>query len=114
MIQELGKHIRDLRNRKGIGLNEFAKELDVSAGYLSNLETGKSKTITFDVLEKIQNELNILPLESRSPYTHRMKRIEYQLSELEKKNPIYSEFILHNMESSIEWFKQQESHKSKK
>ena len=30
MIQELGKKVRELRVRKGIGLNEFAKELSVS------------------------------------------------------------------------------------
>ncbi|CAH0169722.1 helix-turn-helix domain-containing protein [Peribacillus simplex] len=106
MLEHLGQQIRQLRVRKGKGLNEFAKELHVSAGYLSNLETGKSDTIKLDILEKIQEELKVLPIDSTSSFSQRMKRIEQHITELEKKDPLYAEFLLHNIENSIEWFKE--------
>ncbi|RFU71450.1 XRE family transcriptional regulator [Peribacillus saganii] len=105
MLQHLGQQIRQLRTQKGKGLNEFAKELHVSAGYLSNLETGKSETIKLDVLEKIQEELKILPVETDSSFSQRFRRIEQNVAELEKKDPIYAEFLIQNIENSIEWFK---------
>lgn len=108
MLLQLGKQIRELRERKGIGLNEFAKELHVSSGYLSNLETGKSETIRLDVLEKIQTELHVLPLETTSVFSQRFKRIEQQIADLERIDPIFTEFLVHNLESSIDWFKKQE------
>ncbi|MCM3167925.1 helix-turn-helix domain-containing protein [Peribacillus frigoritolerans] len=106
MLEHLGQQIRQLRVRKGKGLNEFAKELHVSAGYLSNLETGKSETIKLDILEKIQEELKVLPIDSMSSFSQRMKRIEQDITELEKKDPLYAEFLLQNIENSIEWFKE--------
>lgn len=106
MLEHLGQQIRQLRVRKGKGLNEFAKELHVSAGYLSNLETGKSDTIKLDILEKIQEELKVLPIDSTSSFSQRMKRIEQHIIELEKKDPLYAEFLLQNIENSIEWFKE--------
>ncbi|MFS0783226.1 helix-turn-helix domain-containing protein [Bacillus sp. 1P06AnD] len=107
MLQHFGQQIRDLRKRRGIGLNEFAKELQVSSGYLSNLETGKSETIKFNVLEKIQDELQVLPLETSSSYSVRLQRIEQQIAELEKEDPLYTEFLIQNLEHSIEWYKNQ-------
>ncbi|MFJ7858944.1 helix-turn-helix domain-containing protein [Peribacillus sp. NPDC097206] len=104
MLEHLGQQIRQLRERKGKGLNEFAKELNVSAGYLSNLETGKSDTIKLDVLEKIHKVLNVLPIDSTSSFSQRMNRIEQQIIELEKINPLYVEFLLQNIETSIDWF----------
>lgn len=88
MLEHLGQQIRQLRVRKGKGLNEFAKELHVSAGYLSNLETGKSETIKLDILEKIQEELKVLPIDSTSSFSQRMKRIEQHITELEKRSTI--------------------------
>lgn len=88
MIQQLGQQIRQLRKRKGIGLNEFAKELEVPTGYLSNLETGKSDTIKLDVLERIQGELKILPLVTfQTSYSQRIARIEQNIVELEHIDP---------------------------
>ena len=104
MLEHLGQQIRQLRVRKGKGLNEFAKELHVSAGYLSNLETGKSDTIKLEVLEKIQKELNVLPTDSTSAFSQRLNRIEQQIIELEKTDSLYAEFLLQNIETSIDWF----------
>ncbi|MGE7604018.1 helix-turn-helix domain-containing protein [Peribacillus sp. NPDC097675] len=104
-LENLGQQIRQLREKKGKGLNEFAKELNVSAGYLSNLETGKSDTIKLTILEKIQEYLKVLPIDSTSNVSQRINRIEQHIKDLEKKDPLYAEFLLQNVESSIEWFK---------
>ncbi|MCC2485916.1 helix-turn-helix domain-containing protein, partial [Bacillus pacificus] len=39
MITQLGQTIRNLRKQKGISLQNFAEQIEVSPGYLSNLET---------------------------------------------------------------------------
>lgn len=106
MLQNLGQQIRQLREKKGKGLNEFAKELNVSAGYLHNLETGKSDNIKLDVLERIQDELKVLPLDTTSLISHRLKRIEQNLCEIEKTDSPFAEFLIHNLETSIEWVKE--------
>lgn len=106
MLKHLGQQIRQLRERKGKSLNEFAKELNVSAGYLSNLETGKSDNIKLDVLEKIQEELKVLPMDTTSSFSVRLRRIEQNLAELDKIDPLYAEFLIQNIETSIEWIKE--------
>jgi len=57
MLNNFGKRIRFLREQKGISLNEFAKKLIVSSGYLSNLETGKTETIPLSLLKNCKRNL---------------------------------------------------------
>jgi transcriptional regulator with XRE-family HTH domain len=46
--KKLGARIRGCREKKGIGVNELARLLEVSRGYLSQIETGvKFPTIPF-------------------------------------------------------------------
>lgn len=104
MLDQFGKQIRDLRERKGKTLNEFAKELSVSSGYLSNLETGKSDTIKLQVFERLQNELNVLPLSSTSYLSSRLQQLEEKLVELERKDPKAADYLLNSFESGIDWF----------
>ena len=106
MLKHLGQEVRQLREQKGKTLNEFAKELNVSTGYLSNLETGKSDNIKLVVLEKIQEELKVLPLDITSSFSLRLRRIEQNLAELDKTDPFYAEFLIQNIETSIEWIKE--------
>ena len=40
--KNFGKTIAQLRARKRLGLREFARELDISAMHISNIEKGKS------------------------------------------------------------------------
>ncbi|MFB7138912.1 helix-turn-helix domain-containing protein [Gottfriedia sp. NPDC056225] len=104
MMQELGKKVRELRLRKGIGLNEFAKELSVSPGYLSNLETGKSDTVKLVLLEKLQEELQLIPIETSSCFTERLQRIQQQVAQLEEVNQVEAEFLVQQIENGLEYF----------
>ena len=54
----LGEYIRDIRERKGITLNAFAKHLEVSSGNVSEWET-KGKIPRPDVLKKIAEYFEI-------------------------------------------------------
>jgi len=113
MLNEIGFVIRKLRIQKGIGLNDFANILDVSAGYLSNLETGKTDTILLSVLDKIQKELNIFPIESLSKmetdseFEYRVNRANSLLIQLHDKNKKQSEYLLTTIEQGIEVFNEE-------
>lgn len=105
MFQNLGQQIRLLRERKGITLNAFAKELGVSTGYLSQLETGKTENISLKVLEKLQGELSILSLEKLDDETsYRFERIQQQYNTLLKNNPDAAEYLLSTFENGLDYF----------
>ena len=40
-MKKLGMHIRELRERKDLSLREFAKALDLSAAFVSDVELGR-------------------------------------------------------------------------
>ncbi len=50
---EFGVKLRELRNAKGYGLRDFAKEINLSASYLSNIERGVVPPPSAEVVEKI-------------------------------------------------------------
>ncbi|MCM3768385.1 helix-turn-helix domain-containing protein [Neobacillus niacini] len=106
MLENLGEKIRELRIQKGIGLNEFAKILEISPGYLSQLETGKTENINFTLLQRLQEELALLPLnlEKNDDATARLNRAIQQVKILQKVDEETAEFLIHNLETSIEWF----------
>jgi transcriptional regulator with XRE-family HTH domain len=110
MFQDIGQRIRIIRSQKGIGLNEFAKELGVSAGYLSNLENGKTETIELSLLEKLQEELALLPLPSDSEavdeWNFRLQRAASQLQELAQHDSHSAHYLLESLERGIDWFSQ--------
>ncbi|RTQ88229.1 helix-turn-helix domain-containing protein [Lysinibacillus telephonicus] len=104
MLQNLGSRIRTLRTNKGISLNAFAEKLDVSPGYLSNLETGKTDTIQLSLLEKLQNELYVLPLKAGTSdeLESRLNHAMEQLRKLEKLNPDAAQYLLNTFERGLE------------
>ncbi|WHY93086.1 helix-turn-helix transcriptional regulator [Neobacillus cucumis] len=108
MLQNVGQRIRTIRMQKGISLNEFAKRLNVSSGYLSNLETGKTETIPLSLLETLQKELMILPVESGekvlSETSLRLNRATKELALLENQNPEAAEYLVSSLEHGINWF----------
>ncbi|WP_246058592.1 helix-turn-helix domain-containing protein [Paenibacillus illinoisensis] len=103
----MGQQIRQIRQQKGIRLNEFANEIGVSPAYLSNLETGKTQTIQFEVLSKLQKEhkLNIDESDSEAdPLVWRVVRISEMLLELSSKNPIAADYFMKMVEEGSELF----------
>jgi transcriptional regulator with XRE-family HTH domain len=55
---EFGYKMRLLRNEKGLGLREFAKLIDMSASYLSNIERGSVPPPTADKVKIIADALD--------------------------------------------------------
>jgi len=109
MLNQLGSLIRTSRKQKGISLNEFAERLGVSAGYLSNLETGKTVTINLSLLEKLQEELNLLPIKeideaNNDEFRYRIEKVFELLIQLNQKNPNEAEYLLSFVEKGIELF----------
>ncbi|MBJ8018186.1 helix-turn-helix domain-containing protein [Bacillus cereus group sp. N34] len=105
MISELGKHIRTLRNQKGIGLNIFAKQLGVSPAYLSNLETGKTDTIQLSLLQKLQDELHLITMDNFSliqdETKYRIARASTLLQILIQQNEAFGYYLLETLEKGI-------------
>ncbi|MEH7181102.1 helix-turn-helix domain-containing protein [Neobacillus vireti] len=110
MLRDIGQKIRQLRTQKGIGLNAFADRLGVSAGYLSNLENGKTDTIQLTLLEKIQDELSIFPneiiesLDTDDPVNLRLKHIDSLLRRLHNENPKQADYLMTMVENGIDVF----------
>jgi transcriptional regulator with XRE-family HTH domain len=108
MLEHIGQRIRTLRKQKGISLNAFAERLNVSPAYLSNLETGKTDTIQLSLLEKLQEELSLLPVEtthsSDSEFDIRIQHVMRQLKELEQKHPEIADYLLSTLERGVHLF----------
>lgn len=111
-MSQFGQQIRQIRQQKGFGLNEFAKELGVSPAYLSNLETGKTQTIQLEVLSKLQQglHLNVDELDSKAnPVIRRAERVSELLLELHKTNPVAANYFMMLVEQGVEMFPLQSS-----
>lgn len=104
----MGERIRILRKQKGIGLNAFAAQLNISPAYLSNLETGKTDTIQLSLLEKLQGELSLLPFQdvqaSQNELDIRLQQAVQNLKEIEKEQPKVVEYLLSNLERGLTFF----------
>jgi transcriptional regulator with XRE-family HTH domain len=61
MFKSVGAKLREYRLNKGIGLNQMAEKVGVSPGFLSNFETGKSSSISVNVLDDLISILEISP-----------------------------------------------------
>jgi transcriptional regulator with XRE-family HTH domain len=106
-VQDLGKRIRMIREKKGFTVKEFAQKIGVSAGYLSNLETGKTDNIKMEVLEKIQKELLIfttVPPDQEDKGSFRMNRAMEQYKRLSSKDAKTAEYLLTTFENGLEYF----------
>ncbi|MBP0723937.1 helix-turn-helix transcriptional regulator [Bacillus sp. RG28] len=101
MLLDLGEKIRELRLKKGYGLNEFAKILNISPSYLSQLETKKTENISFPLLQRLQEELALLPLNLSED--SRFSRVFQQMELLKKFDEESYEFVLFSLESNIKW-----------
>lgn len=59
MISELGLNIRKIREIRKISAYELAKRANVGSSTISQIETGKRKTLKGDTLSKIAAALNV-------------------------------------------------------
>ena len=60
-IDTLGLLIRGARLSLGYGLRQLAKKLDISAPYLSQIETGRFKSVSEELIVAIAKELCLNP-----------------------------------------------------
>ncbi|HGP3672362.1 helix-turn-helix domain-containing protein [Bacillus cereus group sp. MYBK245-2] len=110
MLQHLGQTIRTLRKHKGITLNDLAATLHVSPGYLSNLETMKTDTVSLTFLEQIQEELNLFPAltqETDSPnheLDFRLQRLCQVLQKTHDENPELADYFIAHVEKGLELY----------
>lgn len=106
-MSSFGQQLRQIRQQKGIALNDFAKELGVSPVYLSNLETGKTQTIQLELLSRLQHEL---PMEADEEddvddwTSARIDRIALMLKELHCADKEAAEYWMGMVEQGIEMF----------
>jgi len=106
MLANLGQSIRQLRKEKGISLNEFAERLEVSPGYLSNLETGKTDTISLTLLSELNEMLCLIPVDldpNLPPHEldFRLNRMCLLLKNLYDTNQQLAEFFISHIETGI-------------
>ncbi|MBU8852759.1 MULTISPECIES: helix-turn-helix domain-containing protein [Priestia] len=110
MLTNIGEKIRILRKQKGLGLNELAAQLECSRSYLANLETGKTDTIQFSFLDKLQEELNLFPEEliqnfmEENEFDLKLKKMNQLLKELELKHPEQAHYFVSIVEQGVNLF----------
>jgi transcriptional regulator with XRE-family HTH domain len=84
-MKTLGERIRELRERNDLSLREFAKKINLSAPFVSDIELGR-RFPSDDVLEKIAKTLGVATEELRA-YDTRVPVSE--LKKLVQSHPAY-------------------------
>ncbi|PGA29536.1 transcriptional regulator [Bacillus thuringiensis] len=112
MIQNLGQTIRNLRKQKGISLQAFAEKIEVSPGYLSNLETQKTDTISLTLLAKLNAEFDLFPSLNHTNSPHhelhfRLDRMCGLLKTLHDTNPELANYFISHVEQGLILFQKE-------
>ncbi|WP_369902410.1 helix-turn-helix domain-containing protein [Bacillus manliponensis] len=113
MLQNIGRTIRTLRKHKGITLNDFAEKLNVSPGYLSNLETMKTDTVSLSFLQQVQEELNLFPaLTQETDSSHhelhfRLQRLCQLLQDVHDTNPELANYFISHAEKGLQLYQKE-------
>lgn len=55
----IGNIIRNKRKEKNMTTAELSKKVNVSPGFINNLENGKTKLLDYEFISKLSNELDI-------------------------------------------------------
>lgn len=74
----LGDKIRQLRDDQGLGLREFARKVDISAAFLSDIEQGRrypSDGVLADIAQKLGVKVSELEKHDSRPPIEQLKRI---------------------------------------
>lgn len=114
-MQHFGQKIRTIREQKDIGLNQMAARLNVSSGYLSNLERGKTEKIFLWLIPKLESELklslaelidsetvSVADGEEFNEFNYRVKRCIDQLMGLQSTDPDLAGYLLTLVEQGLE------------
>ena len=112
MIQNLGQTIRNLRKQKGISLQTFAEQIEVSPGYLSNLETQKTDTISLTLLSKLNEEFDLFPSLNHTNSPHhelhfRLDRMCELLKTLHDTTPELAHYFISHIEQGLILFQKE-------
>jgi transcriptional regulator with XRE-family HTH domain len=106
MRQEIGQRVRFIRKNKGYSLEEYADEFGVSKAYMSKIESGKSKSIYFEMLEKLQKELHlfpdVLPDKENDKSSFRITHVISRYNELLATDEKGAEYLLTTFEKGLE------------
>ncbi|RNA68797.1 helix-turn-helix domain-containing protein [Alteribacter keqinensis] len=104
---DFGDKIRTLRKDNGYGLNEFAKEIGVSAGYL----TGKTSTINIDTLKVLDEKLGLFQhdalFDPSSPFDLKLGRLVGEVKQLHQDQPNAAEYVINNLQIAIQFVRSQ-------
>ncbi|PWW30567.1 transcriptional regulator [Cytobacillus oceanisediminis] len=108
MKMDIGQQIRLLRKNQGLSIQEFAKTMNVSVGYLSNLETGKAETIPLSFLKKLQTDFSFFPAEQNGtlndPFSLRLQQLNKMLITLQESHPEVADYYMNHLERGIPLF----------
>lgn len=82
MNDSFGGYLMKLRQSKKMSIRKLAMKSGVSAGYISNIETGKRNTPTPDSIKKLSQSLNVTYEEMmiQAGYMREQKDAVYELS----------------------------------
>lgn len=80
---EIGAAIRIARGLLGFGLREFAKSIDVSPGYMSSLERGKTVAPSEETIQRIAEALR----RDTDEFMALARRIPSDVKEIIKNDP---------------------------
>ena len=96
-MKTLGERIRELREQKDISLREFAKKLDISAAFLSDVELNR-RFPSEEVLAKIAKHLNE-PVEDLKAFDTRAPMEE--LKRITASNPLMGVALRRVVEKNV-------------
>ncbi|WP_282937292.1 transcriptional regulator [Paenibacillus sp. RC67] len=107
-MNEIGLYIKTMRQQRGVDIMDFARELGVSPDYLSNLESGKTRTLQLEIINKLQNEFQMIEDNEVEPYIEnnvgtRIEHLAVSLRALYDSDPKAAEYLIGIVEQGFEW-----------
>lgn len=105
----LGKKIKSHRIAAGLTQSQLANIINISSGFLSDIETGKGSSISLKNLGKIASALNItiddLLCDSLSFYNNSLKSDNKLINEILEEISVFDEIKLQEFKKIIDAFK---------
>lgn len=107
-MNEIGLYIKTMRQQRGVDIMDFARELGVSPDYLSNLESGKTRTLQLEIINKLQNEFQMIETNEVEPdighdVGARIEHLALSLRALHEHDPKAAEYLIGVVEQGFEW-----------